>query len=338
MSPIVTAFFNNKGKVGTTFLVYHLAWMFARLGVRVLVVDLDPQANLTAAFLDEDALEALWVEEDHARTLYSALQPVMERTGDVAMPHVEEIEDNLALLVGDLFLSRFEDLLAQEWPRAMAGNTGSLGIISAFKHMIRQTTPVWDADLVLLDLGPNVGAINRSALICADYIVVTVTPDLFALQGLRNLGPTLDLWRSQWQTCLSRASEGLDPFPPSRMKPVGYVVLRHSERFDGPVRQYGKWMHRIPEVYRSEVTGESWNSEMNLGNDPHCISILKHYRSLLSMGREARKPIFDLKPADGALGAHMSAAQDARRSFGNMAQEIAARLHLDNSVAGLTER
>ena len=62
MSKPVVAFFNNKGGVGKTSLVYHLAWMYADLGVRVVAVDLDPQANLSAAFLDEDRLAILWSE------------------------------------------------------------------------------------------------------------------------------------------------------------------------------------------------------------------------------------------------------------------------------------
>jgi cellulose biosynthesis protein BcsQ len=60
MSIPVLTFFNNKGGVGKTSLVYHLSWMFAEGGRRVIAMDLDPQANLTAAFLDEDKLESLW--------------------------------------------------------------------------------------------------------------------------------------------------------------------------------------------------------------------------------------------------------------------------------------
>lgn len=60
MSIPVLTFFNNKGGVGKTSLVYHLAWMLAEEGQRILAVDLDAQANLTAAFLDEDRLARLW--------------------------------------------------------------------------------------------------------------------------------------------------------------------------------------------------------------------------------------------------------------------------------------
>ena len=83
------AFFNNKGGVGKTSLVYHLAWMYADLGLSVVAADLDPQANLTSMFLDDDRLEALWPDDEHTETLFGALQPLLEGTGDVAEPHVE---------------------------------------------------------------------------------------------------------------------------------------------------------------------------------------------------------------------------------------------------------
>ena len=56
MSVPVIAFFNNKGGIGKTSMVYHLSWMFADRGMRVIAADLDPQCNLTAAFLDDDRL------------------------------------------------------------------------------------------------------------------------------------------------------------------------------------------------------------------------------------------------------------------------------------------
>jgi len=48
------AFFNNKGGVGKTTLVYHIAWMMSELGHNVLAADLDPQANLSSMFLSEE--------------------------------------------------------------------------------------------------------------------------------------------------------------------------------------------------------------------------------------------------------------------------------------------
>ena len=70
------ALFNNKGGVGKTTLTSHLAHMVARLGWRVLAVDLDPQSNLTSAFFDEQRLEALW-EPTSSGTMLSALAPLV---------------------------------------------------------------------------------------------------------------------------------------------------------------------------------------------------------------------------------------------------------------------
>ena len=84
------AFFNNKGGVGKTSLVYHLAWMYADLGLNVVAADLDPQANLTSMFLEDQRLEALWTDGGHKQTIYGAFQPLLEGTGDVAAPHVYE--------------------------------------------------------------------------------------------------------------------------------------------------------------------------------------------------------------------------------------------------------
>lgn len=72
------AFFNNKGGVGKTTLVYHLSWMLTRLGHKALAVDLDPQANLTSMFLPEKTLEEIWSEEAASTfIIMGALSPII---------------------------------------------------------------------------------------------------------------------------------------------------------------------------------------------------------------------------------------------------------------------
>ncbi len=69
-------FFNNKGGVGKTSIVYHLAWVFADLGVNVVAADFDPQANLTSMFLEEERLEKLWPESEHHKSIMEARKPI----------------------------------------------------------------------------------------------------------------------------------------------------------------------------------------------------------------------------------------------------------------------
>ena len=150
------AFFNNKGGVGKTSLVYHLAWMYADLGLSVVAADFDPQANLTSMFLNETKLESLWEEGDHGRTVYGAFRPLLAGTGDIAPPHTVEITPGLALLVGDLALSRAEDDLSSEWPGCMDGKERSFRVISALWRLAVLASERNHADLVLIDV-PSTG-------------------------------------------------------------------------------------------------------------------------------------------------------------------------------------
>jgi cellulose biosynthesis protein BcsQ len=202
------AFFSNKGGVGTTSLVYHLAWMFADHGVKTLAIDLDPQANLTAMFLDEDRLEALWPDDEHPDTVYGALRPILRGVGDINQPEVQRITENLGLIAGDLGLSRFEDKLSDAWPRCHNREESAFRIMTAFHRLI--VNSVQDAtELVLVDVGPNLGAVNRGALIASDQVVLPLAPDLFSLQGLKNLGPTLGEWREIWTELTGKAPRDL---------------------------------------------------------------------------------------------------------------------------------
>jgi len=325
MSTTIIAFFNNKGRVGKTSLVYHLAWMYAELGVRVVAADLDPQANLTAAFLDEDRLEELWPDGDHPQTVFGCVQPLLQGTNDIAIPHLEDIEERLALLVGDLALSGFEDELSDVWPKCLDSHPRAFRVISAFWRLMQKAAAMHDAGIILMDLGPNLGALNRAALIAADYIAVPLAPDLFSLQGLRDLGPTLRRWRKEWQERLAKNPVVELELPTGRMQPVGYIVLQHSVRLDRPVQAYNRWIARIPQVYRNAVLGEPGNGDVAVTDDPHCLALLKHYHSLIPLAQEAHKPMFHLKPADGAIGAHLQAVQSAHRDFVALAHGIAER-------------
>lgn len=317
------AFFNNKGGVGKTSLVYHLAWMFADNGVKTLAVDLDPQANLTAMFLDESALELLWPDDDHPGTVYGALRPILRGVGDIATPQVKKVGSNLGLIPGDLGLSRFEDKLSDAWPRCQLSDESAFRTMTAFHRLIDQGSG-WGAELALIDVGPNLGAINRSALIASDQVCLPLAPDLFSLQGLKNLGPTLQEWRQVWSSLLSKAPKDL-AMPKGLMEPIGYIVMQHGILDSRPVKAYKKWMDRIPNIYRSAVIHQAEDPSMVVSSDDYCLALLKHYRSLMPMAMEARKPIFFLKSSDGAIGAHSEAVRSCYRDFDKLARKIARR-------------
>jgi len=333
MSIPVLTFFNNKGGVGKTSLIYHLAWMFSHLGKKILIADMDPQANLTAAFLSEDEIFSIW-NEAGGNTVYQCLKP-FSGFGDLLEPKLQTITNNLFLLPGDVALSKFEDLLSGEWPLSLNNNNifRPLRILSSFWQIMQIAANKINADIILVDIGPNLGAINRSVLIATDYVIIPMGADLFSLQGLKNLGPTLKDWKNDWDRRLNNWSNsdgknenpGLQ-LPEGKMQPIGYLCQQFSVIQKEPVRAYDKWIQKIPQVYREAVLGEKKPIEIKQKDDPYCIAIIKHYRSLVPLAQEHRKPIFDLTVADGAIGAHANAVTMAKEDFWKLSLKIANKI------------
>lgn len=321
MSTPVLTFFNNKGGVGKTSLVYHLSWMFAEMDLTVVAVDLDAQANLTAGFLDEDELEALWDAETGAQTIYRAIKPLTE-VGDLLGPELVKVTQGLYLLPGDVALASFEDELSSAWIASFGDSKyRPFRILTAFWQEGQMAAAKVNADLIVVDVGPNLGAINRSALIASDYVAIPLGADLFSLQGLKNLGPTLRDWRNSWKKRLENWPHPDFELPAGEMAPLGYIAQQHSVRLSRPVKAYDKWINRMPATYHTYLLDEE-TAAASPSEDPDCLATLKHYRSLIPMAQEARKPIFELTSADGAIGAHAQAVVEARKDFRRLAEKL----------------
>jgi cellulose biosynthesis protein BcsQ len=279
-------------------------------------------------FIDEDRLGELW-DNQKKGSIADSLVPLVDRTGDILDPHIEMIGRSLGVVPGNLALSRFEDLLSENWPKCLAGDIGAFRVITAFYRILFRASEMMGADVVLIDVGPNLGAINRSSIIAADFVVLPLAPDLFSLQGLKNLGPTLRDWRRGWK---KRLDEFPGPktikLPEGRMEPTGYIVMQHAVRENRPVKAYQRWMNRIPAIYRESVLEEPSSKPLTPEQDPYNLAHLKHYRSLMPLAQEAHKPMFFLKPSDGAIGAHVEAVRDCYRDFFQLAARIAVKADL----------
>ncbi len=218
--------------------------------------------------------------------------------------------------------------MSSQWSDCLDRKERAFRVISAFWRVLSQAASIDSADVVLVDLGPNLGAINRAALIASDYVVVPLSPDLFSLQGLKNLGPTVRRWREEWQERIPKNPASDLALPTGKMQPVGYVILQHGVRFDRPVKAFQRWIERIPHIYNTEVIQKQDEIALTPASDPNRLALLKHYQSLMPMAQEAHKPIFQLKPADGAIGAHIAVVKLVYWDFKDLAQKIADRTEL----------
>ena len=98
-----------------------------------------------------------------------------------------------------------------------------------------------------------------------------------------------------------------------------------AERKESAADGYERWMGRIPGAYWNFVLSESAGIPAATDDDPNCLATLKHFRSLMPLAQEARKPMFALKPADGAIGGHVHAVRTCYRDFRALAREVALR-------------
>lgn len=323
-------FFNNKGGVGKTTLVYHFVYMLSELGHTCLAVDLDPQSNLSSMFLSDEKLEIIYGNEQNRETLIAGIKPLDKGIGDIAEVKTHQINDKIGLLAGDLDLSVFEDKLSTNWSKCIDGDEAAFRIISSFSRIIKNESTKFEAEFCVVDIGPNFCALNRATLIAADYVVVPMAADLFSLQGLKNLGERLKIWKKEWEERFSRNKARDLELPNADMKPIGYIVMQHGIKESRQVKSYLKWANRIPDIYNENVLGLSGSHASEVESDPNCLALLKHYHSLIPMAMEARKPIFLLRPADGAIGAHCQAVERAYDDFKQMALKILERIETGN--------
>lgn len=328
------AFCNNNGGGGKSTLVFHLAHMLADLGHRTLIVDLDPQSSLTAMCVPEQRLEELWSDDpQRPLTIMGWVAQFLKADGQGHEIHVESLRDGLGLIPGDLGLSTVEPKLAEAW--AWHPTAPSLRALSVFHRAIEIAALQHSADVVSINVGPNLGAINRAALLAAhDGVVVPLSPDPFAVEALRSLGPALRDWHSRWEEIKAHQRMTGRPFDACELPrgslwphPLGYVVMQEAMRLARPVQAYDRWLRRIPSEYHGSVLdGET--RPATIEDDPSCLGIVHHYPGLAALARDAGKPMFALRPADGATGSYTAAVQRCREDFESLARML---LRLDRA-------
>ena len=150
--------------------------------------------------------------------------------------------------------------------------------------------------------------------------------------SLKNLGPTLRDWRAEWSQRVQRQFSLDFPLPKAIIEPLGYIIQQYGVRLSRPVKAYDRWVNRVPGVYRESVLQQPGDAATPAA-DPNCLATLKHYRSLVPMAQEARKPIFRLTPSDGAIGNHALAVQESFTDFHSLAANIILMMTTSSQLA-----
>lgn len=332
-----TCFFNNKGGVGKTTLVANLAAeLTLNFGAKILVVDGDPQCNLTQYVLsDEEALDIY--SKDNPESIYSIIRPLaLGRGYGDRLPIRRAGSFGFDLIIGDPRLALQEDLLAQDWRDARAGGMRGIKTTFVFADVVAKAKAL-NYDFVFFDMGPSLGAINRSIILAMDHFAVPMSIDIFSMWAVRNIGATIGVWQKELATGISMAEDPSEVPALSQKKDlrfIGYITQQHKERggyeedLDDPANGSRK---RIVRAYKD--IGESFPAEIarSLGKfynakvDPH-LGDIRHLGSLAPKSQSQHEPMIAVR-ATGSYTQLRRQARDIYRSIALRYLENVAMSH-----------
>jgi cellulose biosynthesis protein BcsQ len=320
------AFFNHKGGVGKTTLVFNVGLALAETGSKVLFIDGDPQANLTSVALKMTDFEAII---DKKQTVFGAMENLIRGTGDIDPIEIVQLRPNAWILPGDIRLSLFEDELPDNWSRAQTGAERGLLVSSAMHRLALQHGQELDVDYVFFDVGPSVGALNRVVLMGVDGFVVPLSPDLFSLTALPSVGSSLEKWIRQWSVATNAAHtlgfSQVNSLPEGSPSPLGYVSQQFVSYRQAPASAFERWNKKIPEAYMSGIHDKLQNAGVSVPSETGPLGGVKNLSSLIPMAQEGNKAIFELTGAQ-ARGAQYTRARDTLDLFVTIGNQIVDRL------------
>ena len=192
------ALFNHKGGVGKTTIAYHLAYTLARAGKPTLLVDADPQCNLTQLALSAEhpqTMEELY-RPGLNNNLHQALQPAFSSAGQpIVAPDCVKLQPDLELhlLPGHISLNEYETPLALAHDLSLPLPTLQ-NLPGAVGHTVQAAADKCRAEVIVLDLNPSLSQLNRNILTTADHLIVPATYDLFSTMALNSLARVLPQW------------------------------------------------------------------------------------------------------------------------------------------------
>lgn len=323
--------FNHKGGVGKTTLSINVADSLADLGRKVLIVDADPQCNISSFFLPEKRLEELLGESDDAdqgNTIWSSIRPIVRGKGGVKPVSIVPVADNknLFLIPGDTMLADYEEELPAAWTDSFARKERGYDVMGAMSNAVNSLANQKEIDVVIYDVGPNVGPLNRAIILDCDFFITPVAADLFSLRALTTVGRAISKWITDWATVRNLASSSIRPqLLLGEPKYIGYVVTAYKvSSGDSKAHPHEYWEAKIAPRVKNKVVAELTKANPNLVlNFPNKLGDVKHFHSLAPAAQDVGLPIGKLR--GHVNSGHYPQVDLASTMFTDIAKEIIKR-------------
>ena len=314
--------FNHKGGVGKTTLTFNLASALTGLGKQILLVDTDPQCNLTSQIIEDSVVDDLLDKSDEkeGQTVWSSVKPIVDAEGDIQHINAYETENpNLFILPGDIRLSEFESDLNELWSQCVLRKAKGYRGVTAISRLVNHVAADLNIDYVFYDSGPNIGALNKVILLDCDYFIVPAACDLFSLRALKTLGVTLASWINDWKNISSLAPESVELLlgTPSFL---GYIPMGFKTYDGKPANKHGEFIRRIQKEIMAQIVYQlrTIDKQLAVGNmNEFKLGEVKDFGTLVSTSQEQGIAMSDAKH---------NQSQIAHEVFKNTAEKLNSRI------------
>ncbi|WP_278380297.1 ParA family protein [Chryseobacterium arthrosphaerae] len=323
--------FNNKGGVGKTTLLCNIAsYLKIKKGKRVIIIDADPQCNATTYMFPYSEIENIYKT---GNTLFKIIKPLQRGKGYLKsdLPIIQSPNFQIDVIPGDTQLSLTEDFLSKDWLDGKAGDHRGLQTTLLFKDLLEKLKS--DYDYVFFDVGPSLGALNRSVLAASDFFIVPMSSDIFSLQALENISKSLNEWKTQLERGLEdyKIKENEDfeinnKIIKWNLQFAGYITQQYTAKtVNGkkqPVNAYEKIIRRIPSAIQKYLVS---NNTIQIKTNK--LGEVTNLNSLIPLSQSSSVPIFNLRSENGVVGAHFNKVKEYDKTIKSIVNNL--QLNID---------